>query len=389
MATRDLYEILGIDRRATQDEIKQAYRRLARETHPDVRRDDPGATDRFKEINEAYSVLSDPAKRSQYDRFGQVATDRGPFGGGAGPFEDIFDMFFGARQRTSTAEPAGPQRGADLRYDLTLTLEDVARGLEQHISLSRLETCPSCFGTGAERGSRPEKCPACGGTGEARVTQRTIFGVMTQIGPCGQCGGTGTFIARPCKQCRGSGRSEVQREVTVKIPAGVEDGMSLRLTGEGEAGARGGQRGDLYVVVHQAPHAVFTRRGRDLVGDIEVSMTQAALGADIRFATLEGTAVVAVPAGTQPGDTLTAREHGLPDLRGARGHLYLNVRVAIPKRLSAEQRALLEALAAQLGEAHGPQDATPEGQERRVDRGGRARKRGRRPIIDKMKDLLQ
>lgn len=389
MATRDLYEILGVDRRATQEEIKQAYRRLARETHPDVRRDDPHATDRFKEVNEAYSVLSDPAKRSQYDRFGQVGSDRGPFGGGVGPFEDIFDMFFGARPRTAAAGPPGPERGADLRYDLKVTLEDVARGIEQRIGVNRFETCAACFGTGAERGSRPETCPACRGTGEARVTQRTMFGVMTQIGPCGQCGGSGTFVANPCKECGGSGRSEVAREVTVKIPPGVEDGMSLRLTGEGEAGARGGDRGDLYVVVHVAPHAVFARRGRDLVGDIEVSMTQAALGDEVRFKTLEDHAVVSVPAGTQPGDTLTVRGHGLPDLRGGRGQLYLNVRVAIPKRLSAEQRALLEALSAQMGESRGERGAPAGEPGPRADRGGRARKRGRRPILDKVKNLLQ
>jgi molecular chaperone DnaJ len=388
MASRDLYEILGVDRRATQDEIKQAYRRLAREAHPDVRRDDPHATDRFKEINEAYSVLSDPAKRSQYDRFGEVGTERSPFGG-ASPFEDIFDMFFGGGgPRASAREAAGPERGADLRYDLTITLEDVAHGTEQRLAVPRLETCPACFGTGAERGSKPQTCPTCRGTGEARVTQRTIFGMMTQIGPCAQCGGTGTYIANPCRQCRGAGRSEVARDVTVKVPAGVEDGMSLRLSGEGEAGARGGERGDLYVVVRVAPHPVFTRRGRDLVGELEVSMIQAALGDDVRFAGLDGTETVTVPPGTQPGDTLIVRGRGLPDLRGGRGDLYLNARITIPRRLTAEQRALLEALAGQLGEPRGraKKDGPPEAQGGPRERGS---KRGRRPILDKMKDLLQ
>jgi molecular chaperone DnaJ len=384
MATRDLYEVLGVDRRATQDDIKQAYRRLAREHHPDIRQDDPHATDRFKEINEAYSVLSDPAKRSQYDRFGQVTGDRGPFGGAPSPFDDLFDMFFGARPTGARSDRQGPERGADLRYDLTITLEDVAAGLEKPVTVHRLETCSSCFGTGAERGSKPETCPACRGTGEARVTQRTIFGVMTQIGPCGQCGGTGTYVADPCKECRGSGRLEVSREVTVKIPAGIEDGMSLRLNGEGEAGARGGERGDLYVVIHVAPHKVFARRGRDLIGDVELSMTQAALGAEIRIDGLEGPEVVTVPQGTQPGEVLTVRGRGLPDLRGGRGDLHVSARVAIPKRLSAEQRALLEALSEQLGESRGRE--TGRDASGRATRAGR---RGRRAILDKMKDLLQ
>jgi molecular chaperone DnaJ len=292
-------------------------------------------------------------------------------------------MFFGTRSRTAAADRQGPERGADLRYDLEISLADVVSGVQRDISVSRLETCSACFGTGAERGSRPETCPTCRGTGEARVTQRTIFGVMTQVGPCPQCGGTGTYVDSPCAQCRGAGRTVAQRDVTVKIPAGIEDGMSLRLEGEGEAGARGGERGDLYVVIRVAPHAVFARRGRDLIGEIEVSMTQAALGDEIRFDTLEGVESITVPPGTQPGDTLTVRGKGLPDLRGGRGSLFLKVRVTIPKRLSAEQRALLEAFAGRSGRSRGTD-------ERGDERSGGGRKRsGRRPILDKMKDLLQ
>jgi molecular chaperone DnaJ len=384
MASRDLYEILGVDRRATQEEIKQAYRRLARQMHPDVRRDDPQATEHFKEINEAYAVLSDPAKRSQYDRFGTVGSEPGPFGGEVSPFDDLFEMFFGGRPRPTAAERQGPERGADLRYDLKITLEEVAKGAEKPITIRRLETCPACFGTGAERGSRPETCPTCRGTGEVRVAQRTLFGVMTQIGPCGQCGGTGTYIARPCRQCDGSGRAEVTREVTVTVPAGVEDGMTLRLPGEGEAGMRGGERGDLYVVVRVATHPVFARRGRDLIGELDITMTQAALGDQIRIKGLEGTETVVIPPGTQPGDTLTVEGRGLPDMRGGRGNLYLTARVTIPKRLTAEQRALLETLAQQLGERRGGQATSPSP----GAVGGRGGKRSRRPILDKMKDLL-
>jgi molecular chaperone DnaJ len=373
MPSRDLYETLGVDRRATQDEIKQAYRRLAREKHPDVRREDPHATDGFKEINEAYAILSDPAKRSQYDRFGEIGPERSPFGG-AGPFDDLFDMFFGTRPRATAAERQGPERGADLRYDLEVSLEEVATGVERRVTLSRLETCAVCFGTGAERGSKPDTCPACNGSGEVRVTQRTIFGVMTQIGSCGQCRGTGTYIANPCKNCRGSGQAEGRRELTVKVPAGVDDGMSLRLAGEGEAGMRGGGRGDLYVVVRVAPHQVFSRRGRDLVADVDVSMIQAALGDEITFKGLLGDERVAIPAGTQPGDTLTVRDRGLPGLQGGRGSLYLKVRVVIPKRLSAEQRALLEGFERESGEKRGTRSG---------------RRGGKKPILGRMKDLLQ
>jgi molecular chaperone DnaJ len=372
MASRDLYEILGVDRRATQDEIRQAFRRLAREAHPDVRRDDPHATERFKEINEAYQVLSDPAKRGQYDRFGRVGA--GVPAGEASPFDDIFEVFFGGRPGGHAADRQGPERGADLRYDLEITLEDVARGVERTISVARLETCPACFGTGAERGSKPEPCATCGGTGEARHVQRTMFGMMTQIGPCPRCGGTGVYIAHPCARCRGAGRTEVAREVTVAIPAGIDDGAHLRLAGEGEAGARGGPRGDLYVVVHVAPHPVFARRGRDLFADVEISMVQAALGGEVTVKGLERAETAPIPPGTQPGEVITLRGRGLPDARGGRGHLHLTARVAIPTRLTAEQRALLEAFDGRGGE--------------RPARPGK-RPGGRKPILHKVKDLLQ
>ncbi|MDR7521088.1 MAG: molecular chaperone DnaJ [Armatimonadota bacterium] len=374
MASQDFYEILGVDRRASQEEIKQAFRRLAREMHPDVRRDDPQAEERFKAINEAYQVLSDPVKRSQYDRFGRVGMETGPVGGGFGPFEDLFDMFFGGRVQPARAERDAPVRGSDLRYDLEISLEEVARGTERRLTIPRLETCPTCFGTGAERGSSPQECPACRGTGEARVTSRTVFGVMTQIGPCPDCGGTGTYIARPCKKCRGSGRAQVEREVTVTIPAGVEDGMQLRLPGEGEAGVRGGGRGDLYVVVHVKPHPTFVRRGRDLYADLEIGMVQAALGGQVRLQLFDGDEAVTIPPGTQPGETITVRGRGLPDLHGGRGHLHLKVRVVVPRTLTAEQRALLEEFAR----------AGDDGRRPPHEKGIR-----RKPVIKRVKDLLQ
>ncbi len=350
MASRDLYDILGVNRRASQDDIKQAYRRLAREAHPDVRRDDPHATDRFKEINEAYTVLSDPAKRTHYDRYGEAGGDLGPFTHNTGPFGDLFDLFFGGRGGVRTADRDASERGADLRYDLEITLEEVSTGVEKRLSLDRLETCASCFGTGAERGSSPQRCPSCNGSGEVRQAARTVFGHITQITTCPQCRGTGTFIAKPCAQCRGSGQTEARREVTVTVPAGVEDGMHLRLPDEGEAGARGGGRGDLFVVIHVTPHAIFRRRGRDLVCEAEVSMAQAALGEEISLRALDGDAVLTVPAGTQPGTTLTIPRRGLPDLRRGRGDLHVTVRVTVPRHLSAEQRALLEEFARISGE---------------------------------------
>jgi len=349
MASRDLYEILGVDPRASQDEIRQAYRRLAREAHPDVRRDDPQATEQFKEINEAYAILSDPAKRTQYDRFGEVGTDAGSFGGDASPFGDLFDIFFGGRGARAPQRD-GPERGSDLRYDLEITLEEVGTGVEKRIAIDRLETCPSCFGTGAEQGSSPQRCSTCDGRGEVRVSQRTVFGQITQIRTCPQCRGTGTYIARLCAKCAGSGQAEGRREVTVSIPAGVDDGTHLRLNGEGEAGSRGGGRGDLYVVIRIAQHAHFTRRGRDLGYKTDITMVQAALGAEITVPTLQGDATLRIPQGTQPGTTISLRGRGLPDLRGGQGNLHVTVGVKVPKQLSDEQRGLLEEFARTAGE---------------------------------------
>lgn len=390
MARRDLYAILGVDRRATQEDIKAAYRRLAREMHPDVRRDDPGATDEFKEINEAYAVLSDPARRAQYDRTGRVGPEMGPLEPSVGPFDDLFEMFFGGRPGEARPDRDGPQRGADLRFDLEVSLQEVMAGAERRISISRQETCPACFGTGAERGSSPQTCPTCQGAGQVRYAQRTLFGHLTQIATCGQCGGSGTYIARPCVHCRGSGQAPAQREVTVTIPAGVEDGMHLRLRGEGEAGMRGGERGDLYVVVHVAPHRVFARRGRDLVCDAEVSMVQAALGDEIRLEAPDGEAVVSVPVGAQPGHVVTLRGRGLPDLRGGRGDLLVTLRVVVPRRLTAEQRALLEEFRRLGGE--GRRDAARPAAGRtgeRTEPKGRKRAGRTRSLLNKVKDLLQ
>lgn len=343
---RDYYEILNVPRDASLEDIKAAYRRLAREYHPDVRKDDPRAEERFKEINEAYQVLSDPERRAEYDRATRRAAPApGPVDF-ASPFDQLFEAFFGAPTRRS--EP-GPQRGADLRYDLEVSLEEAARGAERQVELSRLETCPSCFGTGAERGGGLQKCPACGGAGQLRFSRRTAFGHFTQITTCPRCGGDGMVLVNPCGRCGGSGRVQAQRTVTVRIPAGAEDGTTLKLPGEGEAGAQGGPRGDLYVVLHLAKHPVFYRRGLDLHADVRVTMVQAALGDEVEVPTLEGPERLAIPAGTQPGAVLTLKGRGMPDMAGRRGDLHFRVRVEIPRRLTAEQRRLLLELARSMG----------------------------------------
>ena len=367
MAMADYYHTLWVERTASQEEIKQAFRRLAREHHPDVRKDDPTANDRFKEINEAYQALSDPQRRAHYDRYGTLP--RGAVedvtGTGFGPFEDIFDMFFG--RRAARPDRDAPEAGADLRVDLELTLEEAFSGVEKIVDLTRLETCPACFGTGAERGSVPEQCPTCGGRGEVRYSQRTVFGAFTQVGTCPTCGGSGTVLKHPCRQCGGNGRVQVKRTVTVAVPAGVDDEMRVRVKGEGEAGVRGGSRGNLYAFIHLRPHKIFQRRGRDLFCSASLTMYQAALGGEIEVPALDGSITRSVSPGTQPGAVLTVKGKGMPDTRGGRGDLHVQLDVRVPTDLSAEERRFLEQLAAQRGEKVVP----------------------RKKLSDKMKDILQ
>ncbi|MCS7236196.1 MAG: molecular chaperone DnaJ [Armatimonadota bacterium] len=361
---RDYYEILNVPPDASLEEIKAAYRRLAREYHPDVRKDDPLAEERFKEINEAYQVLSDPQKRAEYDRAGRrVSPAAGPFDFRS-PFEELFEAFFGGpAPRTEQA----PQRGADLRYDLEVTLEEAASGAERTVEVTRLETCPSCFGTGAERGGGLRECPSCRGSGQLRYSRRTAFGHFTQITTCPRCGGEGRVLVNPCGRCEGAGRVQAQRTVTVRIPVGVEDGTTLRVAGEGEAGLYGGARGDLYVVVRLAPHPVFRRKGKDLYADLTLSMVQAALGDEVEVPTLEGPERLAVPAGVQPGEVVTLKGRGMPDLQGRRGDLHFRVKVEVPRHLTGEQRRLLVELARSMGLQVKPQ---------------------RRRLSDRVKDLL-
>lgn len=348
----DYYEVLGVQRDASDQEIKSSYRKLAMQYHPDrnpENRDE--STERFKQITEAYSILADPQKRAAYDRYGHAGVSGN---GGAQPdfsstifsdFGDIFgDLFgfgdvFGGQARSRRH---GAERGSDLRYDLQISFEEAAAGLETKIKIPRLEACPECGGRGAKRGSQPITCTACGGRGQIRQQQ----GFFTLSQTCPRCRGAGQIVQDPCPACRGEGRRREERVLTIKIPAGVESGTRLRVSGEGEAGSRGGPAGDLYVVLRVREHAFFDRQGNDLYVTIPISLAQAALGAELKVPTLKGQEKLRVPEGTQPNTIFRLRGFGLPSVeRRGHGDLYVKVQVIIPTRLSRDQRHVIESLA--------------------------------------------
>lgn len=344
---RDYYEILGVARDASAADIKAAYRKAAVKYHPDRNPGDKEAEERFKEAAEAYAVLSDAEKRAQYDRFGHSGVGEQPFSGFDasifGDFADIlgnifgFEGFFGGGRRRSN----GPERGADLRVATSLSFAEMARGVDRTIQVVREENCETCRGTGTTSASGRETCRACGGRGQVRLSQ----GFFTMVQTCPQCGGAGQVIKDPCATCRGSGRVEARREVTVSIPPGLEDGTRVRVVGQGEGGVRGGPPGDLYVVVRVEPHELFVRDGADLHLEQEISAFLAALGTEIEVPTLDGTERIPVPAGTQPGDTVTLRGMGLPRIRcGGKGDLVVHFKVSVPRRLSSRQKELLQAI---------------------------------------------
>lgn len=360
MSKRDYYEVLGVSKTATQDELKKAYRKLARKYHPDLNKDNEEAAEKFKECNEAYSVLSDDQKRAQYDQFGHAAFENGGMGGGGGfggaggfggfggsGMEDIFDMFFGGQGgRGGSRTKTGPQRGADLRFDLEITFEEAAFGLEKEINLYRDETCDHCHGEGAEPGSKVESCPECNGTGYVRFTQNTMFGQMVNERPCSRCKGEGKIISEPCKECRGKGTVKRNKKLKVKIPAGVDNGSRLRVSGEGEAGAKGGPNGDLYVYLYVKPHKFFERDGTTVLCEVPINIVQATLGADIKVPTLDGQVTMKVPEGTQPGKVLRLKGKGIPSLRGgSRGDQLVRIKVVVPTKLSDKQKDALRKFA--------------------------------------------
>ncbi|MBS3948836.1 MAG: molecular chaperone DnaJ [Dethiobacter sp.] len=371
MTKRDYYEVLGLSREATAEELKKAYRRLAREYHPDVNQDDPEAAEKFKEIKEAFDVLSDQDRRAQYDRFGH-APEGGfagnGFGGfsGFGGFEDILETFFGGGTRTG--RPSGPQRGSDLRYDLEISLQDVAFGLETTVFVPRDETCETCLGSGARPGTAPVTCATCGGSGQQQVVRNTAFGRFVSAKPCEICQGEGRLIKERCSVCQGRGRLQRERKIDIKVPPGVDTGSRLRVSGEGEAGFRGGPPGDLYIFFKVRPHELFKREANDIIVDVPVSFAQAALGVEMEVPTLDGKARLKIPEGTQPGTFFRLRGKGLPHLRGyGRGDQHVHVTVKIPRKLSAKEKELLREYARLAGEEVNPAD---------------------KGILDKVKDAL-
>ncbi len=361
MTQRDYYEILGVSRDASQEEIKSAFRRLARQYHPDVS-DAPDAEERFKEINEAYGVLSDPEKRRRYDQFGRAGLgDLGSMPDFATmDFSDIFEEIlgsFGFGFGGTAGRARRPRRGRDLQMQLSLTFEEAIFGVEKTIEVTRNEHCDRCRGSGVEPGTSPQRCVTCGGRGEIRQVRQTIFGSMMQATVCPTCGGRGEVITTPCRACQGGGvvRKTVQK--VVAVPAGVDDGAQIRLSGEGEPGARGGPNGDLYLVLRVQHHPFFKRRGNDILLNLDINVAQAALGAEIKVPTVDGEETLRIPAGTQPGQIFTLRGRGVPYLRkNGRGDQLVIVNVEVPKKLTREQRELFEKLAATLGSSAKPKE---------------------------------
>ena len=341
---RDYYEVLGVSRQASPDELKRAFRKIAMDSHPDRNPDDPVAAARFKEASEAYAVLSDSGRRRTYDMFGHAAVDTG--GGPAVdfsdmPFADIFDTFFGggvgSRSRRQRSD-----RGDDLRYDLTITFEEAFTGVEKQLDVPRLATCARCAGNGAEPGTGTETCPGCGGSGQIRRAQQSIFGSIVTQSTCPTCGGAGRLLKSPCTLCRGQGRTTVARRIAVRIPAGVDTGSQIRLSGEGEAGIRGGPSGDLYVVLRVKSHPQLARRDQSILYELRINIVQAALGDRIEIPTMDGPVEIAIPAGTQHGQSFRLAGKGMPDVRGGRrGDQYVLVQLVVPKDLTAEQKAIL------------------------------------------------
>ncbi len=347
---RDYYEVLGVARTATDEEVKKSFRRLAKQYHPDANKEQ-GAEARFIEINEAYEVLSDPQKRAAYDRYGHAGLGNGAGGAGFSDFggfnsiNDLFETFFSGS--AGTQRRSGPQRGADLRYDLTITFEEAVFGCQKEIELPRWETCQNCRGEGAQPGTSKTRCSACQGSGEIRRVQQSIFGQFVNVTMCDRCRGEGRIITTPCEKCRGQGRVRNNRRVVVNIPAGVDDGINVRVTGEGEVSARGGTPGNLYVILTVKPHPFFKRQGNDIIYDLPISFTQAALGDEVEVPTVDGkTTILKIQPGTQSSRSIRLKGMGVPVVHSsARGDQHVIVKVVTPTNLTTEQKHLLEEFA--------------------------------------------
>jgi len=356
---QDYYDVLGVPRNASADEIKKAFRRLAMQYHPD-RNPSPEAEARFKEINEANEVLSDPERRAMYDRFGHAAAQSGAEGfargfEGFGGLGDIFDAFFGG---ATARGRRGPARGADIRRSITISFEEAVFGAEKEIEVQTAEICSVCKGLRAEPGTQPERCAQCNGTGEVRRAQQSIFGQFVNVATCDRCRGEGRIVTTPCKHCRGVGREKRKRKLAVHVPAGVDNGSQMRLSGEGEIGTQGGPRGNLYLQISVRPHEVFQRDDDTLLLDLEVNFAQVGLGDEVSVPTIDGAPhELRIPAGTQTGEMFVVRGKGVPHLRGGgRGDMVVRVNVVTPKHLSKEQKDLLKRLAESMAASHASDD---------------------------------
>lgn len=358
---RDYYEVLGVEKSADDATIKKAYRALAKKYHPDVNPGNTEAEAKFKEVNEAYEVLSDPQKKARYDQYGHAGVDPnfgaggagaygGYGGGGFGDFGDIGDIFesffgggFGGASARRTAD--APQKGNDVRVNITLDFHQAVFGCKREIKIPRVENCHECGGSGAKKGTAPEQCPTCHGSGQVRTQQRTPFGSFSSVRACDTCGGTGKIVKEPCPSCRGTGRIRRSRTITVDIPAGIDDGQTISLRGEGDAGIRSGPAGDLYLHVTVRPSSQFTRQGFDIHTDVKISFGQAALGDKITVETVDGPVAYEVPAGTQPGTIFRLRGKGVPRInnKNSRGDQYVTVTVEVPKNLTQKQKELIMA----------------------------------------------
>lgn len=366
---RDFYEVLGLDKSASEDDIKKAYRKLAKKYHPDLNPGDKTAEEKMKEVNGAYEILSDKEKKAKYDQFGHAGVDPnygagggygGGFNGGFEDFGDLGDIFgsffgggFGGSSRQSSQRRSAPRRGDDISVRLSLTFEEAAFGCTKDITVQRVEKCSSCDGTGAKKGSHPETCPTCGGSGQVKTTQRTPFGVFQSSTVCSTCKGTGKIIKNPCDVCDGKGFVRKNFTVSVKIPAGINEGQTISVGGQGSAGANGGPNGDIYVTIEIKPHSIFTRKGSDVLVELPVTFVQATLGATLIVPTIEGKVEYNLPEGTQTGAVFRLRNHGIQNLNGrGKGDQYIKVNVEIPKNLSRAQKDILKKFDEAVEDAH-------------------------------------
>lgn len=351
---RDYYEVLGIDKNAPEAEIKKAYRKLAKQHHPDINQGDKTSEAKFKEVSEAYEVLSDSQKRARYDQYGHAATDpnAGGFGGGFSDFDfggigDIFETFFGGSGfGKSSKAKNGPQKGTDLKYSVEIAFEEAAFGIEKEISINRMENCSTCKGTGAKAGTTPQTCKHCNGSGQVQYKQSSPFGQFVNVKACDVCRGEGKINIDPCNTCNGKGKVKNSVKLKINIPAGIDDGQTISLRGEGEPGTKGGPSGDLYINVRVRQHSIFQRQGTDVVCEIPITFVQAALGVELEVPTLDGRVKYTIPEGTQTGSVFRLKNKGIPFLRGSgRGDQYVKVNIEVPKKLKEKQKALLKEFA--------------------------------------------